>query len=104
MNKSYGLWNLTTEDGKYYLGPEQVVIDSGGSAEPIYSGIFNSVHMILGKLYVDLTAVDLSQWDFIPLTAEQAIQFVSDNFTTPDTRENNPLPPVTLEDLISRID
>lgn len=103
MNNLYAFWKLKTDDGKYYTGPEQTIIDSGGSAEPIYSGIFNSVEVILGKIYVDLSAVDLSPWDLITVTPSEARQFISENFQNEDTRENIPGPPVTIQDLLSRV-
>ena len=103
MNNLYAFWKLKTEDGKYFTGPEQVIIESGGSAEPIYSGIFNSVEVILGKIYVDLSAVDLSPWDVIITTPSEARQFVSENFQNDDTRENAPGPSATIQDLLSRI-
>jgi len=104
LNKAYAFWRLKTDDGKYFTGPEQTIIESGGSAEPIYSGTFNSVEVILGKIYVDLLAVDLSQWDFITITSDEAKQFISQNFQNEDPRENAPGPTVNLQDLLSKVD
>jgi hypothetical protein len=104
LNKAYAFWTLKTDDGKYFTGPEQTIIESGGSAEPIYSGTFNSVEVILGKIYVDLSTVDLSQWDVLTVTSDEAKQFISENFQNEDTRENAPKPTVNLQDLLSKVD
>lgn len=72
----YLVWKLIWPDGKYGIGPEQIVADQGARLEA--SSWFNpSVEQgeILGYLTGDVDLSLISQWSVRELIADDALAF-----------------------------
>jgi len=72
----YATWILDFTDPKYGTGPEQDIVNQGGTAEGgIAKGDITNGAEILG--YFTGEPVDLEAWNFTELTEAEALAFVT---------------------------
>lgn len=77
---SYATWNLRIIDDTQLDGPESTIVERGGSAQSIWSnGQVETGATILGKVSGDLS--NLSLWNFLVISREEAETFIGNNFT-----------------------
>ena len=72
----YATWILDFTDPEYGTGPEQEIVNQGGTAEGgIANGDITQGAEILG--YFTGEPIDLETWSFTELTQDEALAFVT---------------------------
>lgn len=72
----YAIWNLVVDAPNYLTGPESRIAELGGSAEAAWSnGEPEDDADILGYVYGDFDANEMSHWNYRELTQEEALDF-----------------------------
>jgi len=74
---NYATWKLNFTDPNYGTGPEYKIAELGFSAESAWvAGQVQNGGTILGYVTGEPPVADLIDWEYTPITAEQALEFV----------------------------
>jgi hypothetical protein len=72
----YATWSLNFSDSNYGTGPEYKIIELGFNATGAHSKDSNQVgEKILGYVYGEPLASELSNWSFSYLNQDEALEF-----------------------------
>ena len=95
----YATWKLNFADPNYGTGPEDAILEQGGTAEGAFSnGDVTKGAKILG--YFTGEPVSLEAWDFTELTQQEALDFVLAIDDTAFVGEDGKICVVYQDDLI----